>query len=223
VPPAFSARHLQIRLKPPGDDGGVTEWWPKRNLLLVEMPDRARLVLELTSAPFDPRRLDEPRPSSRVSLSGGGVVETWTVRDPELEGNPGKAQAPARWDDPCGGGWQLLYGAGVSARLESPSAFTRTMRAVVADLRDAALRPEDVARLETVFRIEPPTGAHANDLYASRAAAGLLLVDRPRRNRGPRFVLTRSPEPPGDLAPWRALSEIPTSLPPYLFVPGPRS
>jgi len=220
APPAFKARHLTIRLRNGADEDA--EWWPKRNLLLVEMADGARFALESTFAP-EPRRTGDPRPFSRVSFAEGGTVETWMIQDPDPEQALGRrGNEPPRWDNPCGGGWMVLHGGGLTARLELPSTFTRTMRAAVGDLRDAALRPDDVARLETVFRIEIPRNAASNDPYAPRTAAGLLLVDRPRRNEGARYVLTPSPEPPGDLAPWRALTEIPTSLPPYVFIPRPR-
>lgn len=208
-------------MKPATDDEGVTERWPWRNLLLVEMPGGARAVLELAVAPADPRGSDEPQPSYRVSLSGGGVVETWRIPDPDPAPGIARGTVPTSWDAPCGGGWYVLYGGGHSARLESPSAFTRTMRASIGDVRDAALRPEDVAILETVFRIEIPPNAPSNDLYTPRTSAGLLLLDRPQRNQGPRYVLSPSPRPPGDLAPWRALTEIPMSLSPYVFIPVP--
>ncbi len=214
-PPLFRARWVVLRF------GGFTEkeraYWPYRNLLLVTMPSGARYVLESSFGFVDESHLDEERPFHRVA-SEGSAFEIWMsgTRD-----DKGTALDPA----PCDGNRETVRAPGGSFTFFVDDMGSPTVRTTLAEIGAATFSEKERSDLAVLLKTSLESnrtiqaeGAQMN-LRDPFIAANLALRDRALRPSDRTIVLAPDPQPPGDLATWRAIAHLPLELPPFPALP----
>lgn len=227
--PAMRLRHLLFLQKTAGEP---PFWWERRSVLMIEMPSGSRYAAEICLKLPREGHAVEPMPHLRLA-SAGGAMEWWDVsEDPvgaimETEADP---------EGPCAGQRTLVRGGG-RAFAYSGFDLTRTMRAGLADVRDATFRneereelwqlqsrlPREAIRLE--WDVPERVSFMAPDLFGARLAWMLPFLGRKSDPTVTRLRLVRDPAPPGDLAAWRAITYLPVVLktmdPPRFEMEGP--
>jgi hypothetical protein len=213
-PPLFRMRWLVLRFG--GFSEKEREFWPYRNVLLVTMPSGARYVLESSFGFVDEKHLDEDRPFHRVA-SVRVAFELWT------SGAGGDPEGAA--EGPCEGMRQRVRSPGGSLDFFLNDLSSRTVRASLADITGATFDADERRDLVTLLRVAPDgTPSFPNDVIGLNVRNALFAVTVAFRNDVPpvpqRTVrLAPDPEPPGDLAAWRALAHLPLDLPPFPALP----
>jgi len=204
--PLLRVRYLRLRLKPPGFAEPPRASWPGRSLLLLDFGGEVRAVAEAAWLPGAARTDRRSLPVSRSRLSSGRTpLETRRL-----------ALEPSEGEGPCSGANLSTTGGGAELRWAAEDATLRSVVAALSDLREAAAGPGESARLLLLRRIEWPKGTAEQLRPLLSLLAGETAPSRSpgRAADGPALVAFPDPGHPSDLAPFRALTWIPTELGP---------
>lgn len=214
-PPVFRARWLVLRYA--GFAESERRWWPYRNVLLVSIPGGARYVLESSFGFVDEKHLDEERPWQRVS-SGRAALEVW------MSGTAGERGAAAE-AGPCEGMRQTVRAPGGTLVFFLDELGSATVRTTLGEIAAGTFDEGERRDLGVLLR----TSLESNRTIQTEGAVlglrdPLLAATVALRDRVPRadqrtLALAPDPEPPGDLASWRALAHLPFDLPPFPALP----
>jgi ABC-type transporter Mla subunit MlaD len=102
-----------------------------------------------------------------------------------------------------------------------PDLSTQTVRATLAEITAATFDADERTDLKTLLKVfpdaNPPLPNDVLGLNTRNALFAVMVAFRgevpPREQRT--VVLAPDPEPPSDLASWRALAHLPLDLPPF--------
>ena len=217
APPLFRVRWVVVRYFSALFSEKAREVWPYRNLLLVTMPSGAWYVVESSFGFVDESHLEEERPNHRVA-SGRAAFELWMaggLEDPE-----------AAAEDPCGGFRHKVRAPGGSLDFDLNDLSSRTVRTTLAEITAATFDADEQRDLRTLLKlsseVNPSVPKNVFGLDTRSALFAVMIAFRsevlpvPQRT----IILAPDPEPPGDLAPWRAFAHLPLDLPPFATLPA---
>jgi hypothetical protein len=201
-PALLEIRHVLLLFRIEGVEATL---WPRRNLLLVEVPGGGRWVTELGEGDLVRGRAPEDRPYTRLT-NGRALVEAWIVGE-EREKETEKGVPVG--EGPCGGSRFVLRSGGREVDFFGADAATKSLRAELSDLRRFAFSDDERRELELLRRVRIPDADAPPRLLAPQVAWEMLGVPVSDEKT---VVLVQDPDRETDFTHWHSDTWIPTPL-----------